>query len=136
MEKINRYNVKRNAEGYIEAVVKTDGEMCDFEGQIAAFPDICHGWYKLEDGSLYVDEIKKAQILEEIDKLDEIRDLKNKLDQSNTVIMEALENIISLDNSATFVLDYIKAMRSFRSTYSAILANRKVWRARLKELED
>lgn len=136
MKQINRYKIRYNDEGYVEAVIKTDGEDFDYEGQISFIPDICHGWYKMENGALIVDEAKKAQIVEAANNAAEILDLKAKLKDSDGIIAETFETILSLDNSVTFIVDFIRILREFRAKYSVVLANRKVWRARLEELED
>ena len=135
-DKINRYKIRYNDEGYVEAVIKTDGEDFDYEGQISFMPDICHGWYKMENGTLIVDEAKKAQIEKIRSDAQEILDLKAKLKNSDGIIAETFESILSLDNSVTFIVDFIRILREFRAKYSVVLANRKVWRARLEELED
>lgn len=63
---INKYVFLFDEEGYLSGFYTvTDGSGYDFEGQMADYPEATEGWYKFEDGSLYVDEAKKEEIIKE-----------------------------------------------------------------------
>lgn len=91
--------------------------------------------YHLVDGQIVLDENRKAtQIEKEIDRI-EIEDLKKQLSGTDFIFIQELEEIGALDNPVTFITDLIKILKSYSTTYKDVIANRKVWRERIKELE-
>ena len=94
--------------------------------------------YKFIDSEIILNEVKKAEMVaaeqqKAID--DEIADLKHKLNESDYIVANAFEQVMSLDNALTFVADFIKIMADFRKKYADLIINRKNWRARIEELE-
>lgn len=93
--------------------------------------------YKLTDGKVVLDEEKKAEIIaeeEESEKANEIAELQKKLNESDYIIARTFEEIMSLDNSLTFIADFIKILKQFKTQYADVLTNRKTWRKRIEEL--
>lgn len=91
--------------------------------------------YHLVDGQIVLDESRKAaQIEKEMSQI-EIEDLKKKLSGTDFIFIRELEEIGALDNPVTFITDLIKIMKSYSTTYKDVIANRKVWRERIEELE-
>jgi len=131
---INRYKLEINEDGYIIGFYTTLGDEFDYEGQMANFPFATRGWTKLVNGQLVEDLAKKAEILEKEATDLEISDLEEKLNSTDYIIARTFEDIMALDNSVTFIVDFIKIIRQFREKYKDALANRKTWRERIEEL--
>ena len=64
----------------------------------------------------------------------EIESLKESLAQTDYIVAEAFENVLSLDNPVTFISDFIKILLQYNSKYATVIANRKIWRDRIEEL--
>lgn len=92
--------------------------------------------YHIVDNELTLDEEKKASAVEEEEKQIEINDLQNKLNGTDYIIARTFEEIMALDNPLTFIADFIKILKSFKSKYAEQLKNRKAWRERIEELQD
>lgn len=92
--------------------------------------------YHIVDNELTLDEEKKASAVEEEEKQVEINDLQNKLNGTDYIIARTFEEIMALDNPLTFIADFIKILKSFKSKYAEQLENRKAWRERIEELQD
>lgn len=94
--------------------------------------------YKLIDGVISLDEEKKAEMEaeeQEEAKQTEIADLKESLNETDYIMSRMLEEIMALNNPLTFIADMIKIFASYATKYKDVLANRKIWRARIEELE-
>lgn len=94
--------------------------------------------YRLIDSEIILDEVKKAEMVaaEQRKAIDEeIADLKQKLNESDYIVANTFEQVMSLDNAITFVADFIKIMADFRKKYADLIINRKNWRTRIEELE-
>ena len=136
MSIINHYKIITDDNGYIISFYKvTDGEF-DFIGQMSDYPDACEGWTKFENGEFIEDLEKKEEILTYNSNQNEILELKSNLNSTDYIMSEMLEEIMSLDNSLTFVVDMIRIFAKYATRYKDTLANRKTWRARIKELEE
>lgn len=91
--------------------------------------------YHLIDGEIVLDEEKRASQIAEEQKETEITDLQSKLNETDYIISRTFEEIMALDNSVTFVVEFIKILKEFRTKYSEQLKNRKTWRQRIEELK-
>lgn len=94
--------------------------------------------YRLIDSEIILDEAKKAEMVaaEQQQAIDEeIADLKKKLNETDYIFAQELEEISSLSNPVTFIADFIKILVSYSSKYKDVISNRKAWRERIKELE-
>lgn len=91
--------------------------------------------YHLIDGEIVLDEEKRASQIAEEQKETEITDLKSKLNGTDYIISRTFEEIMSLDSSVTFIVDFIKILKDFRTKYAEQLKNRKSWRQRIEELK-
>lgn len=70
-EKImNRYKFDFE-DGYITGFYVTDGDY-DYYGQMADFPDACEGWTKFVNGELVEDLEKKAEIIAEKERQEQL----------------------------------------------------------------
>ena len=118
-------------------------------GTIRDFVELDLSEYNLEDGRLFAyklgknrliwDEYKWQEILKERqDKADqeEIKDLKQKLNDTDYIIARWGEEIVSLDNPLTWITDVIKINLKYSKQYAEALKNRKAWRERIEELEN
>jgi len=79
------------------------------------------------------DEIKAQE--QEAAKQTEISELKKNLSDTDWIFSKELEEITSLSNPLTFVADVIKILVNYATVYKDTIAQRKVWRARIEELE-
>ena len=93
--------------------------------------------YQLVGNKLVINQDKKNEIEEERQnkaKQTEIDSLKKSLSETDYIVAEAFENVMSLDNPVTFISDFIKILIQYNSKYATVIANRKIWRDRIEEL--
>lgn len=94
--------------------------------------------YRLIDGSPVLDEEKLESLIEAEErkaKDEEIEELKRYLNETDYIMAETFESVMALNNPVTFIADFIKIMVDFKQQYTDAIANRKLWRQRIKELE-
>lgn len=91
--------------------------------------------YHLVGGEIVLDEEKRVSQIAEEQKETEIADLQLKLNGTDYIISRTFEEIMALDNSVTFVVEFIKILKEFRTKYAEQLKNRKSWRQRIEELK-
>lgn len=128
---MNRYKVILNDEGYICGAYLTTGDDYDFEGNLAEYPDIARGWYKIIDGVPTIDEEKKAEIESAIDKATQLAELTEELESTNDDMLAFLEDLGSLNNPLTFISDLINLAKK----YATLIATRKSIREQIAKLK-
>ena len=129
------FTVKTDKDGFVLSISHTVND--DIEIDIGTIEPLYLNAYKLVDGVLVLDEERKAEIIateEQKEKEEEIAELKKNLNDTDYIVTETFEDIMSLDNSVTFIVDFIRIVKQFSTTYASVLANRKAWRERIKEL--
>ena len=92
--------------------------------------------YYLSEDEFLFDEEKKQRIIETDDKKNEIESLQKKLDETDHIFVQYIEDVIALDNPLTWISDVIKLNVSYLKQYKDIIKQRAEWRARIKELEN
>ena len=128
-----RANITFDVDGYaINFAQASDGE---YELPLTVVIDFLR-FYHLVNNELVLDEEKKASAVEEEEKQIEINDLQNKLNGTDYIIARTFEEIMALDNPLTFIADFIKILKNFKSKYAEQLENRKTWRERIEELKN
>ena len=130
------YTVNIDADRYIVSVGHTKNDNIEINLDLLDLRYL--NAYRLIDSEIVLDEARKAELVaaetqKEID--EEIADLKQKLTESDYIVANTFEQVMSLDNALTFVADFIKIMADFRKKYADLIINRKNWRARIEELE-
>lgn len=94
--------------------------------------------YQYIGGKLVLDSAKKEEMIaEEVQRNveGEISELKQKLNETDYIFAQEVEEINGLSNPVTFISDFIKILVSYSSKYKDVISNRKAWRERIKELE-
>lgn len=119
--------------GYIKSFI-TDWVGGDYEVPNDFQFEFLHCYYILS-GEIVLDEDKKASQIAEEQKETEIADLQGKLNETDYIISRTFEEIMALDNSVTFIVEFIKILKEFRTKYAEQLKNRKTWRQRIEELK-
>lgn len=130
------YTVKLDADRYIVSIGHTKDDSVEIDLDLLDLRYL--NAYRLIDSEIILDEVKKAEIVaaEQQKAIDEeIADLKQKLNESDYIVANTFEQVMSLDNAITFVADFIKIMADFRKKYADLIINRKNWRERIEELE-
>lgn len=134
-----KYEVVTDAQGYI-LLLRHTGTVKDYVELDLSQYDLSDNRlfaYKLGKNELIFDEERYNEILKEkqdVADMKEISRLKKLLSESDYIISEWGEEIISLDNPLTWVADVIKINIRYIKKYKEVLANRKSWRARIEEL--
>ena len=131
------FTVKTDKDGFVLSISHTVND--DIEIDIGTIEPLYLNAYKLFDGVLILDEERKAEIMaeeEQKEKEEEIAELKKNLEDTDYIVTETFEDIMALDNSVTFIVDFIRIVKQFSTTYASVLANRKAWRQRIKELSN
>lgn len=90
--------------------------------------------YQFIDDEIILDEEMKNEIERKRSDEKEIFELKQKLNESDYIFAEELEEITALSNPLTFVTDLIAILIKYSSKYKEVIINRKKWRERIKEL--
>ena len=134
-----KYEVITDVQGYCQIIRHT--------GTIRDFVELNLDDYVFEDGRLFAyklgknrliwDENRWQEILQERqEKADqeEIKDLKEKLNETDYIIARWGEEIVSLENPLTWIADVIKINMKYSKQYAEALRNRKAWRERIEEL--
>lgn len=130
------YTVNLDADRYIVSVSHTKEDNVEID-----LPSLDLHYlnaYKLIDSEIILDEVKKAELIAEETRRHaeaEIRELKQKLNETDYIFSQELEEITALSNPVTFIADFIKILVSYSSKYKDIISNRKAWRDRIEELE-
>ena len=130
------YTVTTDKDGYIVSIANGKNDSVDLDLSSLDLPHI--NAYKLLEGSAVLDADRLAELVEQEErkaKDDEIAQLKEMLNRTDYIMAETFESIMALNNPVTFISDFIKVLVDFRQQYADALANRKLWRQRIKELE-
>ena len=130
------YTVTLDSERYIVSISYTKEDKVDID--LAGLDLRYLNAYRMIDSEIILDEAKKAEMVaaEQKEAVDaEIADLKQKLNESDYIVANTFEQVMSLDNAITFIADFIKIMSDFRKKYADLIINRKNWRTRIEELE-
>ena len=130
------YTVTINNEGYIVSLSHTKND--DIELDIDSMDKTHINAYKLTGDGVVLDEIKLSELIQEEEqkaKDDEIAQLKEMLNRTDYIMAETFESVMSLNNPVTFIADFIKVLADFKQQYAEAIADRKLWRQRIKELE-
>ena len=91
--------------------------------------------YHLVGNELVFDEVKKHLDIENDNRINEIYDLKQKLNNTDYIFARCFEEIMALDDKLTFIVDFIKIIVKYSLKYKEIIFERKEWRNRIEELE-
>lgn len=130
------YTVNLDNNGYILSISHTINDNMDID--ISKIDLNYLNAYKVINSEVILDELKKAELIaEEVHRNaeKEISELKQKLNETDYIFAQELEEISSLSNPLTFITDFIKILMSYSAKYKDVISNRKVWRERIKELE-
>lgn len=92
--------------------------------------------YHLVGDNLILDETKKQEQINLINKEYEIEILKNQLYDTDYITARCFEEIMALDKPLTFISDFITIIVKYSKQYKEVIANRKTWRERIEELEN
>lgn len=136
-----KYEVITDTQKYCQIIRHT--------GTIRDFVELNLDDYNLEDGRLYAyklgknrliwDENRWQQILaqrqEKADQ-EEVKDLKQKLNETDYIMARWAEDIMGLDNRLTWIIDAIAISIKYSHMYAQTIADRKRWRERIEELEN
>ena len=97
------------------------------------FEDIAEhplGW-KYIKGKLVYDETTETERITALGKIREINILKQDLADTDYAVIKSLEQILYADS----LVSLLKALKDGATEYKQLLADRKSWRERIKELE-
>lgn len=130
------FTINKDENGYILSISHTANDSADIDLDLIDLKYL--NAYKWINSEVILDEVKKAELIaaEQKEAVDaEIADLKAKLKESDYVVANTFEQVMSLDNAVTFIVDFIKIMKDFKEKYSDLITDRKAWRTRIEELE-
>lgn len=130
------FTINKDENGYILSISHTANDSADIDLDLIDLKYL--NAYKWINSEVILDEVKKAELIaaEQKEAVDaEIADLKAKLKESDYVVANTFEQVMSLDNAVTFIVDFIKIMKDFKEKYSDLITERKAWRTRIEELE-
>lgn len=131
-----KYTLNLDENGFVLSIAHTMND--DVEIDLTQIDFAFLNAYQFVDGVLTLNAEKKAEIeAEQKQRADaeEIADLQSKLNETDYIISRTFEEIMALDNSVTFIVEFIKILKEFRTKYAEQLKNRKTWRQRIEELK-
>lgn len=129
------YTVTLDKENYLTSVAHTQNDNIELDLSTLNLPYL--NAYKMVDNAPVLDEEKLQALIEaeqQEAKNEEIEELKDKLSKTDYVMAETFEEIMSLESSVTFVIDFINIIKQFKNQYAEVISERKAWRQRIKEL--
>ena len=136
-----KYEVITDTQGYL-LILRHTGTAKDFVELNLEEYDLSEDRlfaYKLGKNELIFDQSKYDEILDKkrrISNNKEISELTKRLRETDYIMSQWVEEIISLNSPLTWVSDVIKINIRYLREYKEILKNRKEWRERIKELND
>ena len=136
-----KYEVITDIQNYCQIIRHT--------GTVKDFVELNLDDYNLEDGRLFAYKLGKnrliwdekrwqdilAQRQQKADQ-EEVKTLKEKLNETDYIIARWGEDIMALDNRLTWIVDAIAISIKYSQMYRQTLINRKAWRERIEELEN
>lgn len=134
-----RYTVYLDARGYVTNITQSGRGFVELNLDDYDFSDGRIRAYRLGKNRLVFDEAEYQRILNDRQNKQneaEIKDLEQKLNDTDYIIARWGEEIVALDNPLTWVADVIKINVKYAKQYKEVLANRKTWRERIEELRN
>lgn len=135
-----KYYIKLDKDRYVMSIVHT-GTKADFLELDLSKYDLSgsrvHA-YKLEGKELVFDQNRYDELINRKQRSKdqkEIKELKQKLTESDYLVSRTFEQVMELTNPLTWIADVIKITNEFNKKYKETIANRKMWRKRIEELE-
>ena len=119
------YTVTTDDNSYILSVSHTDRD--DIELDLDSIDVHYLNAYRVIDSTAVLDEERKAILIaqDEAEAKEEHKlELKQYLKDTDYVVTETFEKVMSLNNAVTFIADFIKIMIEFKNRYSSILEER------------
>ena len=129
------YTINTDKNNFVLSISHTDNDNIDID--IEAIELEYLNAYELAGNKLIMNQDRKNEIEQERQqkaKETEIESLKRSLSETDYIVDEAFENVLTLDNPVTFISDFIKILVQYNSKYATVIANRKIWRDRIEEL--
>lgn len=130
------YTVNTDIDGFVLSIAHTPKDNVELD--LLGVDTNYLAAYQL-DGDILVlnqeryDELKAVE--EEQSKQEEISELKEKLNETDYIMARTFEEALALANPETFTEDFMDILGEFNAKYADRIANRKIWRARIEELE-
>ena len=136
---VQKYYVQVDENGYVIAISQTGNWQLDTVELDLLDYNLTGKFistYRLIDGKLVQDPVKLAEVVAEQTKISNarrIKYLKDLLSQTDYITSKWAEEIMSLDNRLTWLVDAIAISVKYMKEYKEILQQRIAWR---KEIED
>lgn len=130
------YTVNTDINNYVLSLSHTDHD--NIELDITKIDTKYLTAYQLIGNSMMLDEVKKAELIyqeEQTAKAERIAELKKYMTDTDYITARTVEDIMSLSNPLTFVTDVIAILVKYATQYKDIIAQRKIVRAEIEELE-
>lgn len=134
-----RYCVTLDINGYVSNIFQTGtiNDFCELDLDEYDLSGYRKNAYKLGKNKLIFDEERYQQILAEkqyIADQKEIGVLQQKLNETDYIMAQWVEEIMSLENRLTWIIDAIAVSFKYMGKYRETIQNRKTWRERIREL--
>ena len=136
-----KYEVITDIQNYCQIIRHT--------GTVRDFVELNLEDYNLEDGRLFAYKLGKNRLIWDEKKWqdiladrqnkadrEEVKELKQKLYETDYIISRWGEEIVALNNPLTWITDVIKINLKYSTYYAQTIADRKRWRERIEELEN
>ena len=91
--------------------------------------------YKLINGEYILDTEKETKEIEQNNKERRLSTLYKYLDETDYITARAFEEVMALNNPVTFITDIIAILVKYATQYKDVIAQRKIVRAEIEELE-
>ena len=136
-----KYEVITDREGYC-VIIRHTGTKLDYVELDPDKYDLTDGRinaYKLGKNELIFDKSKWSSMKAKetvITNKQNIATLKERLAETDYIAAKWLEEIIALDNPLTWIRDVIAINIKYSKEYRDTIRKRKLWRKRIKELEE
>ena len=130
------YTVNTDQSNYVLSISHTDQDNTELD--LTKLELNYLSAYKLIDNIMVLDNEKKKEIIaqeEQTAKEENIKELKKYLADTDYITARAFEEVMALNNPLTFVTDMIAILVKYSTQYKDVIAQRKIVRAEIEELE-
>lgn len=130
------YTVNTDSNNYVLSLSHTDHD--NIELDITKIDVKYLSAYQLIGNNMVLDEVRKAELIyqeEQTAKAERIAELKKYMTDTDYITARTVEDIMGLTNPVTFITDTIAILVKYTTQYKDIIAQRKIVRAEIEELE-
>lgn len=132
-----KYFISTDINGYVLTIKHTNSRLDFIELDLSQYDlsGVRIHAYKVGKDKLIFDEDRYEELVaqeQEIDNQKIIKNLKQKLNDTDYLVSRTFEQVMELNNPLTFIADVLKITTQFAKKYKEVIENRKAWREEIQ----